>query len=96
MWGSDSPHMSMVYQVLNPNLEDVSIAVEVLESDWVIHDGAVSDLVAWALPPETLIGLASEVAIALPSLGGISVSAAEVDRDQDAFYSAISVEFSLE
>jgi len=82
--------------ILQPSIGDVSIAIEVLESDWVIHDGAVSELVAWALPPETLSSMASEVAIALPSLGGVTVSTAEFDRSQDAFYSAIFVEFSLE
>ena len=81
--------------LIQPQLGDIFIDIEVLESDWSLPDSSIAEIVNWALPQEDLIAMVSEMGIALPSLGGISVSNAEMRRDDDAFYSAVSVEFGL-
>ena len=82
--------------MIQPQLGEISLDIEVLESDWAIPNSSVSELVEWALPQEDLIIMVSEMSIALPSLGGITISSAAISHDEDTFHSAISVDFAIE
>ncbi|MFT5683628.1 MAG: hypothetical protein ACI8RZ_004560 [Myxococcota bacterium] len=88
--------LSVTEGIIQPQIGEISLDIEVLESDWGIPDDSVSELVDWALPQEDLIKMVSEMGIALPSLGGIVISGAEMSRDEDGFYSLVSVDLGLE
>ncbi len=82
--------------LIQPEVGDISLDIEVLESDWGIPDASVSELVDWALPREELLAMVSEMGVALPTLGGLVISDATLSRDESGFYSVVSIEPGIE
>lgn len=88
--------IAVVDGIIQPQIGEIDLDIEVIESDWGIPDSSVSEMVDWMLPREDLIAMVSEMGIALPSLGGIVISSAEMSRDEDGLYSVVSVDLGSE
>lgn len=85
---------SVIDGIVQPQIGTLSLDIEVIESDWGIPNSSVPEMVDWMLPQEDLLAMISDVGLALPSLGGVVVSSAELQRDKDDLYSVISVDLT--
>lgn len=81
---------------VTPQIGEVFLDIEVLDSGLSLPDSSISELVDWALPQDQITTIASDLGIALPSLGGITISSAEMSREKDDFHTGVSIEFGVE
>lgn len=86
---------SVIDGIVQPQLGALDLDIEIMESDWGIPNSSIPEMVDWMLPQEDLLAMVSDVGVALPSLGGITISSAELQRSKESLYSVISIDLTV-
>ncbi|MDG1481757.1 MAG: hypothetical protein P8R54_19335 [Myxococcota bacterium] len=86
---------SVIDGIVQPQLGALDLDIEIMESDWGIPNSSIPEMVDWMLPQEDLLAMVSDVGVALPSLGGITMSSAELQRSKESLYSVISIDLTV-
>ena len=77
---------------VNPDLDDATFSVVVRDSDWgAASNETVTAILEQSLPIDTLIGVVADLEVPIPSLAGITIADARVDRDGEGFHTGIGV-----
>jgi hypothetical protein len=85
--------LELVDQNLTMKLGDPVLTLMVRDSDWGATDETVTDLLTSQLPVATLLALVGDIEIPMPSLAGITLPDASIDRDDGGL--STTVHFNL-
>jgi hypothetical protein len=88
--------LSISSSTLYPELGEVEVLVMVRDSDWGASEEAITNVLEAALPIQTMVAPAANLAFDLPTIYGLQIWGAEVERAESGVHTDITVDLSLE
>ena len=92
--GSVGLDLSFADNTITPAFSDVDLTFDIIDTDWEQDREGIVSLLETFITPDLLLGAVDGLALELPSVGGVRVDSASIDRADSEVHTDLRIEIS--